>query len=162
MNEMIRHKEVRVIDSDGAQLGVLLTGEALSKAYEKGMDLILITIDANPPVCRIADLGKMRYEQMKKEKQSRKGSKAGILKEIKMSPKISQHDFMVKAERAKEFLAKGYKLKVTVMFRGRERTHPDVGRRHIEQMVQFLAEAGKPDGGVSFEGRSMILIISPK
>jgi translation initiation factor IF-3 len=162
VNGMIRFKEVRVIDSDGSQIGVLPTPIAISKAEEKGFDLILISPDASPPVCRIADLGKLRYEQMKKDRQARKGSKGGQLKEIKLSPKIGGHDFQVKAERAKEFLEKGFKVKVSLMFRGREATHPEIGRRHLEKMAEFLDAAGKPEGPISSEGRNMLLIISPK
>ena len=161
MNEMIRFKEVRVIDSDGSQAGIFPIQSALSKAYEKGMDLILISTESSPPVCKIADIGKLKYEQQKRDKQSKKGSKAGQLKEIKMSPKISEHDFMVKAERAKEFLEKGYKVKVAVMFRGREQTHPDVGRRHLEKMITFLSTVGKIEGNISQEGRAMFLLVAP-
>lgn len=162
MNEMIRHKEVRVIDSDGSQVGILPTQAAIAKAYEKGMDLILIAIDGSPPVCRIADFGKLRYEQVKKEKKSKKATKGGHIKEIKLSAKIGDHDFLVKADRAKEFLGKGYKVKVSLMFRGREMTHPDVGRRHLDRMIAELSEFGKPDNPYTFEGRNMILIMSPK
>ncbi len=162
INHMIRYKEVRVIGSDGSQAGVMPLSQAIAKAEEDGLDLVLISQDANPPVCRIADLGKLRYEQAKKEKQSRKPSKAGQLKEIKMSPKISIHDFQVKAEHAKEFLQKGYKVKGTIFFRGREMTHPDIGRRLLAQLLEALIEFGKAEGNPSFEGRSMITIISPK
>lgn len=159
---MIRVREVRVIDSDNSQLGVLPTQTAIAKAEEKGMDLVLISPDANPPVCRIADLGKLRYEQAKKEKKSKKASKSGQLKEVKLSPKISGHDFDVKATRTKEFLEKGYKVKISLFFRGREAAHPDIGRRHIEKMVQTVESVGKAEGNISSEGRNMILILSPK
>lgn len=159
---MIRAKEVRVIGSDNSPLGVMPTLEAISKAAEEGLDLVLISSEANPPVCRIADIGKLRYEQEKKEKKSRKGSKGGQLKEIKMFPKIGMHDFEVKAIHAKEFLEKRFKVKVTLMFRGREATHPEIGRRLIEKMVEYVAEVGKPEGPTTHEGRSMITIISPK
>lgn len=161
INEMIRHKEVRVIDSDGSALGVMPTQEAIAKAYERGLDLVLTVFNANPPVCRISDPGKLMYEQGKKEKKAKKSSKAGLVKEIKLSAKIGDHDFLFKAERAKEFLQKGFKVKVSLFFRGREMTHPDVGRRHMDRMVQCLAETGKPDGAYSFEGRNMILMVSP-
>ncbi len=159
---MIRAKEVRVIDSNGGQLGVMPLIDAIARAEEKGYDLVLISPDANPPVCRITDVGKLMYEQQKKEKQSRKGSKAGHLKEIKMSPKISEHDFLVKAERAKEFLQKNFKVKVSLMFRGREATHPDIGRRLLEKMVNHISEVGKAEGSPSFEGRQLIMILSQK
>lgn len=159
---MIRAREVRVIGSDNSQLGVMLTSEAIARAVEEGLDLVLISNEATPPVCKIADLGKLRYEQEKKEKKSRKGSKGGQLKEIKMFPKIGIHDFGVKAQHAKEFLEKRFKVKVTLMFRGREATHPDIGRRLLEKMIEFTADAGKPEGPVTHEGRSMIMILSPK
>ena len=161
-NEMIRHKEVRVIDSDGSQLGVMPTQAAIAKAYEKGLDLVLVVVNASPPVCRISDPGKLMYEQGKKEKKAKKSSKAGLVKEIKLSAKIGDHDFLVKAERAKEFLQKGFKVKVSLMFRGREMTHPDVGKRHMDRMIGSLADVGKPDSPYSFEGRNMILMVSPK
>ncbi|MCX5749838.1 MAG: translation initiation factor IF-3 [Candidatus Saganbacteria bacterium] len=159
---MIRAKEVRVIDSDGSPLGVLPTQTAITTALDKGFDLILISPDANPPVCRIADMGKMRYEQAKKEKQSRKGQKAGQLKEITLSIKIGEHDFQVKAARAKEFLEKGCKVKVSLRFRGREVTHPDIGRRLMERMGDTLSVAGKVESLASADARNMILILSPK
>ena len=159
---MIRAREVRVIDSDGSQLGVLPTQAAITKALEKGFDLVMISPDANPPVCRIADIGKMRYEQSKKEKQSRKGQKAGQLKEIMISAKIGQHDFMVKADRAKEFLEKGYKVKVSLRFRGREVTHQAICRNLMEKMADTLAAAGKVESLASADARNMILVMSPK
>jgi len=159
---MIRAREVRVIDSDGSQLGVLPTQAAITRALEKGFDLIMISPDANPPVCRIADMGKMRYEQSKKEKQSRKGQKAGQLKEIMLSAKIGEHDFNVKAERAKEFLEKGFKVKVSLRFRGREVTHQEIGRNLMEKMADKLAVAGKVESLASADARNMILVMSPK
>ncbi len=158
---MIRAGQVRVIDNEGAQLGVMPTLQAIAAAEEKGLDLILISPDANPPVCKIGDVGKLRYEQTKKEKLAKKNSKAGQLKEIKMTPKIGIHDFEVKAEHAREFLKKNFKVKVTVMFRGREVTHPDIGRRLIEKMVEQMQGLGKPEGSQMMEGRNMILILAP-
>ena len=158
---MIRAGQVRVIDADGSQAGILPTQQAISMAEEKGLDLVLISPDANPPVCKIADVGKLRYEQSKKDKQSKKGQKAGTLKEIKMTPKIGIHDFDTKAEHTKEFLQKGFKVKVTVMFRGREVTHPDIGRRLLIKMAEKMEGSGKPEGGQDMEGRNMIMILSP-
>lgn len=162
VNEMIRAKEVRVIDSNGSQLGIMPTFAAISKAAENGLDLILISQDANPPVCRIIDFGKLKYEQSKKEKQSKKGSKSGQVKEIKISPKISDHDFLVKANRATEFLEKKMKVKITLMFRGREMQHPELGRRILDRMIESLSLCGKPEGEYKPEGRSLILIFAPK
>ncbi len=159
---MIRHNEVRVIDSDGTQLGVMPTKEAIAKAYEKGLDLILVVPNANPPVCKISEPGKLIYEQDKKEKKARKSSKAGLVKEIKISAKISDHDFSVKANHAKEFLQKGYKVKVSLMFKGREMAHPEVGKKQMEKMIEALSDVGKPDGQFSMDGRNMVLMVSPK
>lgn len=161
VNEMIRAKEVRVIDSTGSQLGIMPTFEAISKAAEKGLDLILISQDANPPVCRIIDFGKLKYEQSKKEKLSKKGSRSGQVKEIKISPKISEHDFLVKANKAKEFLQKKLKVKITLMFRGREAQHPELGKKVLDKMSEALASCGKAESGYKPEGRSLILIFAP-
>lgn len=141
---------------------MLPTREAVERARQNGLDLILISPDANPPVCRIADLGKIKYEQQKKEKQSRRTSKAGQVKEIKMGPKIGEHDFEVKAERTKEFLQKGYKVKVTLHFRGREVTHPEIGRNLLRKMTESVAGLGAPEGNFKQEGRDIVMMISPK
>lgn len=162
MNEMIRHKEVRVIDADGTQLGVMPTDQAIEKAYEKGLDLILIVPNANPPVCRISDPGKLVYELDKKQKKAKKSSKAGLMKEIKLSAKIGEHDFLIKANHAREFLQKGYKVKFTLMFKGREMTHPEVGKKHMDRMIEILADVGKPDSPYSMDGKSIVLLMSPK
>ena len=159
---MIRAKEVRVIDENSSQLGVLPLSQAIALAAERGLDLVLIAEDAQPQVCKIIDLGKLKYEQSKKEKQSRKGSKSGQVKEIKISPKISEHDFLVKVNRAEEFLKKGFKVKTTLQFRGREATHPDIGRKLLVKMTDALASSGKTEGESKAEGRSIILIFAPK
>jgi len=161
-NESIRAREVRVIDHDGSQAGVMGTREAIDKARQNGFDLILISPDANPPVCRIADLGKIKYEAQKKEKQSRKTGKAGQVKEVKMGPKIGEHDFIVKAERAQEFLKKGYKVKVTLHFRGREATHPEIGRNLLRKMAEVVSDSGAPEGNYKQEGRNLVMMVSPK
>lgn len=159
---MIRAKEVLVIDEKSSQIGVLPLSQAIELAAERGLDLVLIAEDAQPPVCKIIDLGKLKYEQSKKEKQSKKGSKSGQVKEIKISPKISEHDFLVKADRAQAFLKKGLKVKTTMMFRGREATHPEIGRRLLTKMTEALIQFGKPEGDSKSEGRSIILIFAPK
>ena len=161
-NESIRAREVRVIDFDGSQAGVLPIREAVDRARQNGYDLILISPDANPPVCRIADLGKIKYEAQKKEKQTRKTSKAGQVKEVKMGPKIGEHDFVVKAERTQEFLKKGYKVKVTLHFRGREATHPEIGRNLLRKMAEAVVTTGAPEGNFKQEGRNIIMMMSPK
>jgi len=141
---------------------VVLTSEALKLARERGYDLVLIAPTAKPPVARIADYGKLKYELAKKEKEARKTSKAGTVKEIKLSSKIAQHDFDVRVEKSKELLSKGHKVKVNIMFRGREMAHTNLGRKVMDRMMQAVAEVGKPDAPPKLEGRNLNLIISPK
>ena len=162
INSMIRFPEVRVIDSDGKQLGVLATNQAIAIAQEKGLDLILISVDAKPPVCRITDYGKIKYEQSKKDKQSRKGNKGGQLKEMKMTPKIGGHDFEFKTTRTREFLEKGCKVKVTIHFRGREATHPKIGENLLLKMIELTSDIGIVESPPKFEGRNMLMILAPK
>lgn len=130
-------------------------------ARERGLDLVLIAPTAKPPVARIADYGKLRYELSKKEKDARKGSKAGTMKEIKLSCKIAQHDFAVRADKTKELLTKGYKVKVNLMFRGREMAHTDIGRQVIARFVEAISETGKPESLPKMEGRNLNMIVIP-
>jgi translation initiation factor IF-3 len=153
---------LRVVGEDGTQLGILSTPEALRVARERGFDLVLIAPASKPPVARIADYGKMRYELSKKEKEAHKASKGGTTKEIKLSSKIAQHDFDVRVEKTKELLGKGHKIKVNIMFRGREMAHTDLGKRVIERMVEAVADAGKPEAPPKLEGRNLNLILVPK
>lgn len=131
-------------------------------ARERGLDLVMIAPTAKPPVAKIADFGKLRYEQEKKEKEARKGSRAGGMKEIKLSSKIAQHDFEVRVDKTKELLAKGFKVKVNIMFRGREMTHTDLGKAVMARMVEAVGEAGKADAPPKLEGRNLNLMLSPK
>ena len=153
---------MRVVGEDGNQLGILSTPEALRIAREGGLDLVLIAPASKPPVARIADYGKMRYELSKKEKEAHKASKSGTTKEIKLSSKIAQHDFEVRVEKTKELLSKGHKIKVNIMFRGREMAHTDLGKKVIERMVEATAEVGKPEAPPKLEGRNLNLILVPK
>lgn len=150
-----------MIDEDGAQLGVLPVPVAISRAREKGLDLVLVSPTATPPVCRIADIGKLKYEQQKKEKESRKSQKGGSLKEVKLSPKIAQHDFDVRERRAREFLEKKHKVKVSMFFRGRENAHVDIGRRVMDRMIEKLIEVGRPEAEPKKFGKTLIVILSP-
>jgi len=131
-------------------------------ARERGFDLVMIAPASKPPVARIADYGKLKYELSKKEKESRKSSKAGSVKEVKLSPKIALHDFDVRAEKAKELLAKGHKVKINIFFRGREMAHVNLGRAVLDRMVTALAETGKPEAPAKMEGKNLNLLISPK
>ena len=163
MNERIRHPEVRVVNDDGTQLGVLNTREAISIARSKGLDLIEVAPQAQPPVCKIMDYGKFKYEQSKRERKSAKKHKQSELKGIKMFPHIDDHDFEIKVRSAVKFLQEGDKVKVTIAFKGREITHPEFGRIQMEKIMAAANEVGaqieKPP---SMEGRQMIMILSPK
>jgi len=143
-------------------LGVVQTSEALRLARERGFDLVLISPTATPPVARIADYGKLRYELSKKEKEARKGSKSGTIKEIKLSVKIAQHDFDVRVDKTKELLGKGHKVKVNIMFRGREMAHANLGKKVMDRLVEAVAEMGKPEAPPKMEGRNLNLMLTPK
>ena len=151
-----------MVDEDGAQLGVMATAEARRIAAERFFDLIVVAPNAKPPVCRIGDYGKFRYEQAKKEKEARKSSKAGSLKEMKLTPKIGKHDLDVRVRRAKEFLTKRHKVKFTLSFRGREMAHQDLGRQLLETVKEELVGIGEPEGTIKREGKRLIQLFSPK
>ena len=163
MNERIRCPEIRVIDDNGDQLGILPTREALMRARERGLDLIEVAPQAQPPVCKIMDYGKYKYEQSKKERDQTKKHKQSDLKGIKMFPHIDNHDFDVKVRSAIKFLQDGDKVKVTVAFKGREITHPEFGRIQMEKIIAAAAEVGgQVEKPPAMEGRQMIMILSPK
>lgn len=162
MNERIRHPQIRVIGEDGEQIGILSSREALAMAREKGLDLIEVAPQAQPPVCRIIDYGKYKYEQAKRERESSKKHKQSDLKGIKMFPHIDQHDFDVKVRSALKFLQEGDKVKVTVAFKGREITHPEFGRQQMEKIIAAAAEVGgQVEKPPMMEGRQMTMILSP-
>ncbi|MGM0688371.1 MAG: translation initiation factor IF-3 [Bacillota bacterium] len=162
VNEQIKAREVLVIDSDGTQLGVMKTEEALNLARDKKVDLVNVAPSARPPVCRLMDYGKHKYEQSKREREARKKQKTTTVKEIKLRPNIDKHDFQVKAKRGQKFLENGDKVKVTVMFRGREITHPEIAQRLCKQLAEDLADYGVVEKPAKQEGRNMIMILSPK
>lgn len=137
------------------------TSEALRLARERGYDLVLVAPASKPPVARIADYGKLKYELAKKEKEARRTSKAGLIKEIKLSPKIAQHDLEVRAAKVKELLQKGFKVKISVMFRGREMAHVDIGRKVLGQISNTLQEWGRPEAPPKLEGKNLSLILVP-
>lgn len=162
VNEQINAREVLVVDGDGTQLGVMKTDEALKLAREKKLDLVNVAPSARPPVCRIMDYGKFKYEQSKKDREARKKQKVTTVKEIKLRPNIDKHDFDVKAKRAQKFLENGDKVKVTVMFRGREITHPEIAQRLTQQLAKDLDEYSVVEKQAKQEGRNMIMILTPK
>lgn len=161
VNGKIRAREVRVIGDQGAQLGVMPLGDALNLARNAGVDLVEIAPNANPPVCRIVDFGKFRYEQAKKEKESKKNQHAGEVKEIQLSPRIDPHDLGVKVNHAIEFLCDDMKVKVALRFRGREMAHTEFGFQVINQFVEKIAPWGHPDFQPKLIGRNINLMISP-
>lgn len=162
VNEEIRAREVRLISSDGDQLGVVPLKEALRKAEEANLDLVEVGPSSNPPVCRIMDYGKFRYEKEKKAKLSRKKQKNAELKELKMRPKIDVHDYQVKLKNALRFLEDGNRVKFTVRFRGREMAYKDKGIELLERVAEDLKEVAKVEGKIQDEGRNMAMIVVPK
>ena len=161
INEEIRTKEIRLIDDEGQQLGVMHPKEALKIAAEKGLDVVEVAPNSVPPVCRIMDYGKYRYEQSKKEKEAKKNQKVMSVKEVKLRPNIEDNDFMTKTKSAIKFLQNGDKVKVTIMFRGREITHPELGKNLCDRMVEEVKGVGKPEKEAKVEGRNMTMILAP-
>ncbi len=162
MNEEIRDKEIRVVGSDGSQLGIMSPRDAMKLAAEQNLDLVKIAPQAVPPVCRIMDYGKYRYEQAKREKEARKNQKTVEVKEVRMSLNIDTHDFDTKANQAKKFLTGGDKVKVSVRFRGREMAHPEMGKTLLDRFIAACAEVGSIDKPPKMEGRSLAVFIAPK
>lgn len=162
MNAKIRAAEVRVIGDDGSQVGILPVKEAIRLAEEKELDLVEVAPQATPPVCRIMDYGKYRYEQRRREKEARKKQKTVDLKEVKLSPKIGEHDYQVKLRQTQKFLKNGDKAKITVIFRGREIAHLDIGKRLLERLVSDAAGAGMVETAARMEGKGiMAMTLSP-
>lgn len=162
MNSAIRAREVRLIDADGKQLGIMPLREALRIAGERELDLCEVAPTANPPVCRVMDYGKFRYEQSKKEREAKKRQKAITIKEIRMTPKTEVHDLQVKAKNALRFLEQGDKVKVSVRFRGREIVHQDLVQRRLIELAGQLESVGTVERPPKVEGRHMIMILAPK
>ena len=157
---MIRAREVRVIASEGEQLGILTVREAIAKAEELGLDLVEVAPTAVPPVCRIMDFGKYKYELNKKAAESKKHQTVIEVKEIKFRPRTDDHDIDFKLNNIKRFLAEGDKVKVTVMFRGREMAHPELGRAILDRVVQELQSTAVVEQSARMEGRNMFLMLS--
>ncbi|MBP1533573.1 MAG: translation initiation factor IF-3 [Ruminococcus sp.] len=162
INEEIRDKELRVIDVDGTQLGILSADEALKIAFEKDLDLVKIAPQAAPPVCRIMDYGKFLFEQQKREKEARKNQKVIEVKEIRMSSTIDTHDFETKVNQAIKFLKGGDKLKVSVRFRKRTVAHPQFGEELLVKFKEAVSEVGVVDKPSKMEGRSLVMFVAPK
>ena len=162
INEEIRAREVRVVADEGEQLGIMSGRDALNLALERHMDLVEIAPNAKPPVCRIMDYGKYRYEQQKREKEARKKQKTFDIKEVKLRPGIEDHDFDVKFKNAVRFLEDGDKVKITIMFRGRELSHPELGEVLLIKMAKQLEDLAVIERAAKLEGKNMIMIVSPK
>ena len=160
-NERIRSPQVQVIDNDGTNLGILQTQEAIDIAKQKGLDLIEISPNANPPVCRIIDIGKHKYDLQKKANKAKKKQKIVNLKEIKLRPVTEIHDYSFKIKNAQKFLEKGDKVKFTVKFKGREMQHTNLGNDLMKRIINDTAEVGKIEVNPKFEGRQIIMIIQP-
>ena len=161
VNGKIRAREVRVIGTDGKQLGVLQLGDALNMARAAGVDLVEIAANATPPVCRLVDFGKYRYEQAKRDKESKKHQHANKVKEVQLSPKIDPHDLGVKIEHAIDFLSEDMKVKITLKFRGREMAHTEIGFQVIHKFLAEVAPFGHPDFEAKLIGRGINVMISP-
>jgi translation initiation factor IF-3 len=161
INNRIRAPQVRLIDDEGGQLGIVTLREALAIAEERGLDLMEVAPNAVPPVCRIVDYGKFRYEQTKKDREARKNQKQAELKEVRLKPKTDDHDLEVKAKQARKFLLAGDKVKFTVRFRGREIFHPDIGREMLEQMAEDLRDVATVEQRPLMEGRALSLMLAP-
>lgn len=162
INRQIRAPNVRVIGPEGDQVGIVQTREALTMAQNVGLDLVEIAPNAQPPVCKIIDYGKFRYDQTKREKESKKSQHQVRVKEIKVKPNIDEHDFLTKLKRAQGFLEKGNKVKVTCMFRGREMAHPQLGKRVVDRMCKELEEFAQAEAPAKMMGRSMTCVLAPQ
>ncbi len=159
---MIRAREVRMIDPDGNQLGVIPIDQALAAAADFGLDLVEVSPNANPPVCKVMDYGRYKYEQTKKQQEAKKKQATFQVKEIKLRPKTEEHDLQTKIGHIKKFLDKKDKVKVTVMFRGREIALSNRGRELLQQIVERLEDVAIVEQTPKFEGRTMIMILSPR
>ena len=162
VNEGIRAREVRLIGQNGDQLGIKSKQEALEIAARANLDLVLVAPNAKPPVCRIMDYGKFRFEQQKKEKEARKNQKIINVKEVRLSPTIDEHDFNTKLRNAVKFLEKGDKVKASIRFKGRAITHKEIGQRVLDRFAAACAEVATIESHPKMDGRSMFLVLAPK
>nr|WP_306286944.1 translation initiation factor IF-3 [Neglectibacter timonensis] len=162
INEQIRDRELRVIDSDGSQLGVMSLRQAMDLAEQKNLDLVKIAPQATPPVCKIIDYGKFRFEQAKREKEAKKNQRVVEIKEIRLSLNIDTHDFETKKNHAVRFLEEGNKVKVSIRFRGREMGHPEHGLEIMRRFAETMAEVANVEKPAKLEGRTMLMFLAPK
>jgi translation initiation factor IF-3 len=153
---------VRVVDQDGVQLGIMATEDALRHAEEQGLDLVEVAPDAKPPVCRIMDFGKYKYQQSKRVQQAKKKQKVIVVKEIKLRPKTEEHDYQFKTQHVRRFLQDGHKAKVTIMFRGREMAHVELGRRILDRIATDMEDIAVVEQLPKQEGRNMIMVLGPR
>ena len=161
-NEFITAPKVRVIDDDGENLGVMYTREAMEQALDAGLDLVEVSPNADPPVCKFLDIGKFKYEAQKKANAARKTQRTQEIKEIKMRPNIDDHDYDTKMKKVHDFLGEGDKVKITLRFRGRELSHQQLGMRLLERVATDTQEDGKVEAYPRMEGRQMLMVLSPK
>ncbi len=162
INEQIRLKEIQVIDEQGQKLGIIDTNKAIEIAYEKNLDLVLVAPNGNPPVCKIMNYGKYKFEQSKKEKEAKKKQKTFELKELRITPNTEEHDFNFKLKNAKKFLEDGCKVKITVRFRGRELNYIKQGETILNKFIQELEEIATPEKKPLLEGKNMFIILAKK
>ena len=162
INEQIRDKELRVIDSDGNQLGIMSLRQALEIAEQKNLDLVKIAPQANPPVCKIIDYGKFRFEQGKREKEARRNQRVVEIKEVRLSLNIDTHDFETKKNHALRFIADGNKVKASIRFRGREMGHPELGLEIMRKFSDAMSEVAVVEKPAKLEGRNMLMFLAPK
>jgi translation initiation factor IF-3 len=161
VNQQIRVREVRVIDDEGNQLGILSIQEALRIAFERGLDLVEVAPNAVPPVCRLLDYGKYQYEKQKKDREARKAQKIIEIKEIRLRPRTGEHDLDTKVRQALVFLEEGSKVKVTVRFRGREITHPEIAREQLEEFATKIGNAAIIEAQPLMEGKNLFMMMGP-
>jgi translation initiation factor IF-3 len=161
INHQIRAKQVRLVGPDGKQIGVVSIQEAMRCAEDANLDLVEVVPETTPPVCKVIDYGKYRYDQTKREKESKKSQHQIKVKEIKVKPNIDTHDFNTKAKHAREFIEKGNKVKITCMFRGREMMHSELGKRVVEQMCENLEDIASPESALKQMGRTLTVVLAP-
>ena len=162
INEQIRDKELRVIDSDGTQLGIMPLRRAMEMAEQKNLDLVKIAPQANPPVCKIIDYGKFRFEQAKREKEARRNQRVVEIKEVRLSLNIDTHDFETKKNHALRFISDGNKVKASIRFRGREMGHPELGLEIMRKFSDAMSEVAVVEKPAKLEGRNMLMFLAPK
>ena len=161
MNRQIRAREVRVIDDEGNQLGILDTRDAQKLAEERGLDLVEVAPNANPPVCRIMNHGRYKYEQEQRRKESRRKTTHVVIKEMKFRPKIDEHDYTTKMKHVERFLGEGSKVKLTIMFRGREVFHPELGLKILQRVAEQVSEIAMVESAPRQDGRNMTMVLNP-